>query len=214
MKNYRLYKIWSKVPPNYYQHGIKNNFFQYLWHSQKIKLAKRIISSLHFKNCLDIGCAGGYMISEIAKAYPQANYIGVDVYDKAMAYAKKKYPNIKFKVASAEKLPFKDSSFDLVLFYETIEHVENPEACLKEIKRILRSDGNLILTMDSGSLLFKIVWFIWENTKGRVWKKAHIHPFHHKELEKLIKKAGFTIGKKIFSFLGMEVTFKLKGKSS
>lgn len=213
MKNHRPYDIWSKVPPNYYQQGVKNNFFQYLWHTQKIKLAKRIIGSLRFKNCLDIGCAGGYMISEIAKTYPEANYMGVDVYDKAISYAKKTYLNIRFKVASAEKLPFKDKSFDLILFYETIEHVEDPRACLKEIKRVLSNNGSLVLTMDSGSLLFRIVWFIWENTTGRVWKKAHLHPFHHQELEELIKKAEFKIRKKIFSNLGMEVAFVLKRKS-
>lgn len=210
MKNHRLYNIWSKVPPNYYQQGVKNNLFQYLWHTQKIKLAKKIIQNFKFKNCLDIGCAGGYMISQIAKSYPWASYTGVDVYDQAISFAQKTYPNIDFVVASAEKLPFKDKGFDLVLFYETIEHVQNPLACLKEIKRVLSNNGTLVLTMDSGSLLFRIVWLIWENSKGRVWRKAHLHPFHHHQLEVVIKKAGFKITKKIFSFLGMEVTFILK----
>lgn len=209
MKKHKLYSIWNKVPTNYYQNGIKNNFFQWLWHTHKINFAKKIIKNLKFKNCLDIGCASGFMVSEISKTFP-GQYSGIDVYDKAVSAAKKNYPEIKFKVASADKLPFKDNSFDLILFYETIEHVENPLKCLEEIKRVLKKNGTLILTMDSGSLLFRIVWFCWENTKGNVWKKAHLHPFHHKELESLIKKAGFKIKKKIFAFLGMEVTFILK----
>lgn len=209
MKNNKLYSTWSKVPTNYYQNGVKNNFFQRLWHTHKINLAKKIISRIKFKYCLDVGCASGFMVSEIAKSYP-ALYFGVDVYDKAIAAAKIHYPNINFKVASAQKLPFKDNSFNLILFYETIEHVENPMDCLKEIKRVLKKDGSLILTMDSGSLLFRIVWFIWENTKGKVWQNAHLHPFTHQELEELIKKADFKIKQKIFSFLGMEVTFILK----
>ena len=64
--------------------------------------------------------------------------------------------------------------------------------------------------MDSGSLLFRIVWWFWENSKGQVWQGAHLHPFHHNELEELIKKAGFSVQDKIFSFLDMEVTFVLK----
>ena len=99
-----------------------------------------------------------------------------------------------------------------MICYETIEHVTKPLAALKEMGRVLSKNGKLILTMDSGSLLFRIVWYIWENTKGSVWKGAHLHPFNHNQLEGLIKKAGFKIQRKIFSHLGMEVTFELTKK--
>lgn len=210
MKNHRLYSIWDKVPVTYYQSGVKNNFFQWLWHNKKISLAKKIIKDLKFENCLDVGCASGYMISEIAKIYPGKQFLGIDVYDKAIAYASSAYPHIEFKVASAEKLPFKDESFDLILCYETIEHVENPQKALEEAKRVLKKDGTVILTMDSGNILFRVVWWFWEKTKGQVWQNAHLHPFHHHELEKLILNNGFAVKKKILSFLGMEVTFILK----
>lgn len=209
MKNYNLYKVWNQVPVAYYQKGVAHNLFQKLWHTQKISLAKKLLSQIKFANCLDVGCASGYMISEVSKTFPKAEYFGIDIYDKAIEYAKKIYPHIEFKVASASKLPFRDNSFDLILFYETIEHVQNPKECLSEIKRVLKRDGTLILTMDSGSWLFRLVWFIWENSKGNIWKGAHLHPFHHRELEQLIKDAGFKIKNKIFSFLGMEVTFVL-----
>lgn len=209
MENHHLYKVWNQVPVTYYQQGVKRNLFQWLWHTHKIKLAKHILSQLKFNNCLDVGCASGYMISQIASIFPNAKYFGIDIYDKAIGYAKKAYPNIEFKVASADRLPFKDNAFDVILFYETIEHVENPKGCLKEIRRVLKEDGTLILTMDSGSILFRIIWFIWENTKGKIWQGAHLHPFHHTQLEQLIQSSGFKIKDKIFSFLGMEITFVL-----
>lgn len=212
MRNHKLYNVWGKVPVTYYQNGIKSNLFQWLWHKSKIRLAKHILAQFRFNNCLDVGCASGYMISQIAHLFPNAKYFGIDIYDRAIEYAKKNYPHIKFKVASADKLPFKSNAFDIILFYETIEHVENPQACLKEIKRVLKNNGTLILTMDSGNLLFRIVWFIWENTKGKIWQGAHLHPFHHTELEQLIRNSGFKIKDKIFSFLGMEVTFILSKK--
>ncbi|MCL5018905.1 MAG: class I SAM-dependent methyltransferase [Patescibacteria group bacterium] len=212
MKNHKLYQIWNKVPVTYYQHGVKTNLLQRVWHTHKINAAKKIIKNLNFKTCLDVGCASGYMISELAKSFPNVKYYGVDVYDKAISFAKRNYPKIDFRIASAEKLPFKDNSFDLILFYETIEHVEHPLECLREIKRVLKKGGVLVLAMDSGSLLFRIIWFIWENTKGKVWQEAHLHPFHHQELEEIIKKAKFNILKKSFTFLGMEVTFVLSKK--
>lgn len=209
IKNHHLYNVWNQVPVNYYQQGVKKNLFQYLWHTHKIKLAKHILSQLEFNNCLDVGCASGYMVSQIANIFPKTKYFGIDIYDKAIDYAKKTYPQINFKVATADKLPFKENTFDIILFYETIEHVENPEKCLKEIRRVLRKDGTLILTMDSGSLLFRLVWIVWENSKGKIWQGAHLHPFHHTQLEQLIQSSGFKIRKKIFSFFGMKVTFIL-----
>lgn len=206
----KLEDIWNKVPVDYYQKGIKNNLFQKIWHSIKINSAKNSLRDYKFKNCLDIGCASGYMLSEIARVYPEANYVGVDVYDKAVAYAKQRYPHIEFIISSTERLPFKDRTFDLILCHETIEHVKNPTLVLKEIKRILKKDARCILVMDSGSVLFRLVWLIWENTTGKVWKGAHIHPFHHSELEKLIKKAGLKIERRLFTHLGMEVTFILQ----
>lgn len=204
-----LYEVWDQVPVDYYQNGVKESLLQNIWHSKKLSLAKRILEQNNFKKCLDVGCASGYMISEISKHFPQAKYTGVDCYDKAVLHGKKNYPHIKFLVASAEKLPFKNEEFDLVICYETIEHITKPLKALKEMKRVLKRGCSLILTMDSGNWLFRMVWFVWENTKGQVWKGAHLHPFHHEELEGLIKKAGFKINQKIFSHLGMEVTFIL-----
>ena len=143
---------------------------------------------------------------------PKSHICGIDAYKEAIYFGKKKYPQIKFKVADAHKLPFRANSFDLVVCYETIEHVSNPMKMLKEMQRVLKKDGIAVVAMDSGNLLFRIVWFIWENTKGKVWQKAHLHPFKHKALEKLIERYGFTILKKKFSHFGMEVTFLLKHK--
>lgn len=210
LSDHQLYKVWSQVPVDYYQTGFKKSLLQKLWHTSKIKLAQKILRKIDFKNCLDVGCASGFMVSEIAKLFPKASYTGIDIYDKAVEYASKTYPQIKFKLASADKLPFKDSTFDAILFYETIEHVEDPLKCLKEIRRVLKKNGTFILSMDSGNWLFRIVWFFWENTKGKIWRGAHLHPFHHSELERIIKKSKFKIKRRFFTFFGMEVTFVLK----
>ena len=204
-----LYRIWEKVPVNYYQKGIKSNIFQQIWHEQKIENAKKILSSLKFNNCLDVGCASGYMISEVAKNFPNKNFWGIDSFDKAIHYAKKHYRKINFKIAMAEKLPFKDESFDLVIFYETIEHLPKPAKALQEIRRVLRPSGTLLLAMDSGNIFFRIIWLIWEKTKGSVWDGAHLNPFHHDELESLIRKSEFKIENKQFTHLGLEVVFIL-----
>ncbi len=207
---HKLYPIWDQVPVDYYQRGINKNILQKIWHTRKYNLCKKTLKNIKFLNCLEVGCASGHLINEISKSFPKVKYTGVDIYDKAIKYAKLKYPGIEFKVADAQELPFKDNSFDLILNYETLEHVENPYKTLLELKRILRKKGTLVLAMDSGRLLFRIVWKIWENTRGDVWRGSHLNCFHYSELEALIKKAGLKINKRFFSHLGMEITFVLK----
>ncbi len=210
MNKQTLYKIWNQVPVNYYQSGVRKNIFQKLWHTNKINWAKKIMMGRRYTNCLDVGCASGFMISEISKLNAKAKYFGVDSYPKAIQYAQKKYPHINFRTSQADKLPFKDNFFDLIICYETIEHVVRPLKVLQEMKRVLKKDGTLILAMDSGNFLFRIIWFVWENTRGRVWQGAHLHPFHHTELESTIKKAGFKVQKKFFTHFNLEVVFLLR----
>ena len=54
--------------------------------------------------------------------------------------------------------------------------------------------GVFILAMDSGSWLFRVVWFIWENTTGKVWKGAHLHPFNHEQLGSRMGSEWFCVG--------------------
>ncbi len=207
--NPNLYKIWSQVPHNYYQRGIKRNLLQRIWHKNKIRVACNLIKDLSFKNCLDLGCASGYMTAEIAKKYPEIKFTGVDIYDRAIAYATKMYPAIRFIQADALSLPFRNNTFDLIISYETFEHIKDPNLFLKEAKRVLSKNGVFILAMDSGTLPFRLIWFIWEKSFGKVWQNAHLNPLHHTHLEKLLEKSGFKIKEKIFTHLGLEVVLVL-----
>ena len=205
--------ILNQVPPDYYEKGINTNILQRIWHTKKLSMFKSIISDIKCDNILDIGCAGGTFTNNISKILPKAEITGIDLYSSAIEYGKNKYPHINFILADAHNIPFKNKSFDLIICYETIEHLNNPPQALKEIRRVLKNDGHTIVAMDSGSLLFKIVWWFWEKTKGKVWQGAHIHTYNHKELENIIKKAGFKIKLKHFSHLGMEVSFLLKNEN-
>lgn len=209
MNKKNLEIIWNQVPPNYYEEGLRKNIFQFIWHTNKIRTFKKLTKTKQFKNILDVGCAAGTLTNKISQLFPKSQISAIDVYDKSINLGKKLYPHIKFIKADAHIIPFNDNSFDLVYCCETIEHVKDPRKVLKEIKRVLKKDGQAIVIMDSGSLIFRVVWWFWEKTKGRVWESAHLHPFHHTELETVIKKVGFKILKKHLSFFGMEVSFVL-----
>lgn len=202
----RLEQIWAQVPPDYYDVGIKSNPLQKLWHTTKLQ---QILSLLpkNSRKILDIGCSSAVLTAAIAKARPRAQVTGLDSYKRAIDFARQKHPHLQFVVADAHKLPFKKQSFDLILCTETLEHVTDPKSVLSQIKRVLKPRGHAIISMDSGSLLFRIIWYFWTKSRGRVWQNAHLHEFNAKILENLIKNAGFKIQKKKLSHFGMAVNF-------
>lgn len=207
----RLKVIWAQVPPDYYDEGFKKNPFQKFWHGQKIAQIIKILPKKSDK-VLDIGCSSAIVTFEIAKNMPKSKVTGLDSYKAAIDFAKAKYPHIKFVVGDAHKLPFGNKTFDLVICTETLEHLVDPKKALFEIKRVLKRGGQAIISMDSGSTLFRVAWYFWTKTKGKVWQGAHLHEFNAKILEDLIKSCDFKIKKKAVSHLGMAITFLITPK--
>ena len=98
------------------------------------------------KTVLDIACGEGYG-SKLLSAKASKVY-GVDIDPVAVQNATNKYkaPNLSFIQGSADKIPLADSSVDTVVSFETIEHHDKHEEMLKEIKRVLKPDGILIMS--------------------------------------------------------------------
>lgn len=209
-----LEEIWNQVPPDYYQNGVSKNLLQRIWHTMKLKTALELIdnSGTKPKNILDVGCASGWMLSKISEKYPKAQCTGIDVYKKAIEYGQKLYKNLRLISVDAHKLPFKDKFFDLVICTELLEHVENPQKVLSEIKRILVPNGIAIIEMDSGNFLFQMVWHLWTNVRNGVWRDSHIHTFNTKILESMIQDSGFVITQKKVFNVTMAVVFLLGKK--
>jgi O-antigen biosynthesis protein len=93
------------------------------------------------RDVLDVASGEGY-----GSAYLAQSVVGVDTSDEAVAHATDCYrlPNLQYVVADAAKLPFEDTSFDVVVSFETIEHLEDQTSFLKEVHRVLRPEGLFI----------------------------------------------------------------------
>ena len=209
----KLQKIWAQVPPDYYFHL---NVFQRLWHERKWRVFEEVLANLNSppQTILEVGCAGGHLSHLLSQLFPKSQVTGIDVYKSAITEAKTRYPKLNFKVADAHKLPFPKHTFDLVMCSETIEHLTRPKTALHEIHRVLKPAGHALIEMDSGSLLFRIIWWGWTSFgPGRVWKHAHLHPFSARELDQLIRTNGFATQRRRSSHLGMAVTFLVQPKT-
>jgi ubiquinone/menaquinone biosynthesis C-methylase UbiE len=205
-----LEEIWHQVPADYYQNGVASNRLQRLWHFGKLKATIGILGEFEPKKILDVGSASGWFLSMLKKRYPKASCVGVDVYKPAIQYAKKIYPESVFVEADAHKLPFKNASFDVVVCTEVLEHVVNPEAVMREIKRVLMPGGKAVIEMDSGNIFFQLVWYWWTNMRKGVWKDSHIHAFTAQKLEVILKNSGLLIKEKRFFNWSMAVVFLLE----
>ena len=203
----KINTILNQVPVDYYDQGIKNNPFQKYWHSKKWRNLKKFLKGQSGK-LLDIGCADGTTTYQIHKNFPSLKITGLDYYEKAVDFARKTKPSIKFIVGDAHKLPFKNKCFDTVTVIETLEHLENPKQALCEIYRVLKPKGCLILIQDTDSLLFRLVWWLWTKWKGSVWNHSHINCAQPGELFKILKSQGFKIRRFEYSNLRMEIFVK------
>src|SRR5271168_5208728 len=107
----------------------------------------RYAFATHFvagKRVLDIACGEGYGAAALQKA-GAARVIGVDVSESACRHACSKY-GLDARPGTAEKIPLPDSSVDVIVSFETIEHVPNPIGFLDECARILTPGGRLIIS--------------------------------------------------------------------
>lgn len=151
-------------------------------HKFNLKIAKPYIIN---KNVLDVGCWSGQF--EHLSVGVVNSIVGIDPGKEAIAYAKEKIPQAKFKVGNALNLKFADKSFEAVIFVEVIEHLPKgaEKKALKEIYRVLKPGGYLILSTPNNhplSIFMDPAYFL----------IGHRH-YSMKRVEKMLASSGFNV---------------------
>lgn len=120
------------------------------------------------KVVLDIACGEGYG-SNILSKYSK-NVIGVDISVQVIDHAKKKYVNnnLIFKVGDVTDIPLENNIVDVVVSFETLEHIKDHEGMFREIKRVLKPNGIIIISTPE--------------KKNYSDNSEYINEFHEKEL--------------------------------
>jgi 2-polyprenyl-3-methyl-5-hydroxy-6-metoxy-1,4-benzoquinol methylase len=110
-------------------------------HVYRYAFASRFVSG---KRVLDIACGEGYGTAALHKA-GAADVIGVDVSEPVCAHARNRY-GLDVRLGSAEQIPLHENSVDVVVSFETIEHVPDPGRFLDECVRVLAPGGMLVVS--------------------------------------------------------------------
>ena len=135
---------------------------------------------------LDVGTATGFFM-ELAKQRGW-EVQGVEISEYAVQKAREKGLNIT--TGTLENSDFKEGSFNLITFWDVVEHLSNPKLTLSLAYRILKKDGVIAInTPDSGSFIARLLSRGWH----LIVPPEHLFLFNQKNLSNLLKEIGFEI---------------------
>lgn len=112
-------------------------------HLHRYAIASDLVKN---KTVLDIASGEGY--GSWILASHALKVVGVDISGSVVKNAEKKYKasNLQFLTGSVTSIPFENESFDVVVSFETLEHIEDHHGMLSEIKRVLRPKGIVLIS--------------------------------------------------------------------
>jgi len=124
----------------------------------RLKLVSKLINPK--KSILHLGCGSGSLEEILVNSYGEnLNLISTDITDETLNKLKNKYQKVQFYKTKLDSLPFASNKFDQVVMLEVLEHIRPNKTfpILREIYRVLRNDGILILSIPINEGLEKML---------------------------------------------------------
>lgn len=155
------------------------------WHIGRRKIIASFVEDIcrrvtdHRPRILDVGCGTGanlLMLSEFGDAE------GVDVSEDALAFCRERGLD-QVKLGAAEALPYDDGTFDLVTALDVVEHLDDDLAGLREMRRVLRPGGSVLLFVPT----FMFLWGLQDDVSH------HRRRYRMPELQRVLEQAGFEV---------------------
>ncbi|MGH9420370.1 MAG: class I SAM-dependent methyltransferase [Thermoanaerobaculia bacterium] len=140
----------------------------------------RLIEQSPSSSLIDLGCGNGQLLDEIARRFPQMKLAGIDLSENQLQENRERHPSIAWMAADLQKPVEASDRFDVVVASEIIEHLDQPEALLRNAALLARPGGMLILTTQSGTI---------RETERRV---GHIRHFDAATLDAMLRATSWT----------------------
>ena len=152
---------------------------------------RRILSYIQEeKDILDLGCGEGITLEKILRQFPDRNVLGIDYAEENVSICKEHY--LPVRQGSAYALELDDHSWDCCLFLEVVEHLPEPQKALREIHRVLRR-GGLLLIIFPHDWLFKVARLSFFKFKEAFAPSGHVKQWTPGEMRQTLKQVGFEV---------------------
>ncbi len=146
------------------------------------------------KDILDLGCGEGITLGKILRQFPGRNVLGIDPSVEKVGICKdQQLPALQ---GSAYALDLEEQTLDCCLFLEVIEHLLEPQKALREIHRVLRK-GGLLLVIFPHDWLFKVARLTFLKFKEAFAPSGHVKHWTPSEMEKILEAVGFKVEERI-----------------
>lgn len=186
-------KAKARLRTKNYQKKVKKWLQDYLGEKPYLlaRFEKRLVEIEKRKKpgkILDIGCAAGFFLELVQKHGWEV--FGVDTSPEAIKYCLKTIDSSRILCGTLKEVGLQSQFFDVIVIFETLEHIPNLRSFLAEVKRVLKPDGLLALTVpNQGGLVSKLLGRRWFDYK----RLQHLHFFTPETLKMVLEKASFKV---------------------
>lgn len=174
-------------------------FFQHSREKRRQEVIARLAPREGVRTVLDAGAASGWLAETLARRgfRVSALDLGLDSIRRAKERLRTRGVRVDFLQGDIYRLPFAEGGLDAVTASEILEHLEDPPAALREVARVVRPGGTVVLCTPYRERI-ETTLCIHCNQKTPV--NAHLHSFSENDLTLLLNEAGFRV-ERIVRFL-------------
>jgi ubiquinone/menaquinone biosynthesis C-methylase UbiE len=146
---------------------------------------------------LDAACGVGFDVIEMAERQPSVRFVGADMSERFLSLARERaagLANVDFVQADARRLPMPDACFDAARIDWSLQHIEDPETAVRELRRVVCPGGRVVACEpDWGAFLLRGVDEALERTIAAKFASLFVNPRVGGMLPSLMGAAGLRV---------------------
>ena len=145
-------------------------------------------------NILEIGCACGATLLSIKNNYPNSQLYGIEINENSAKIAKC-FADVCDVNIEKSNLPYEEEFFDYIMFGDVLEHLNNPEKVLKNMKKYLKKDGYILASIPNVmhyTVVRDLINGNWTYQDAGILNRTHVRFFTKNEIEKMFNEAGYS----------------------
>lgn len=197
--------VYIKDYLNFYMPSIDQIKFKEKWgfdpfHSLSIKneiLDKLAIDKSKKVSILEIGCDCGSTLLKLKSIYKDCDLYGINNDENSIEIAKHIDGAIVRNVnVESDEVVFEEEQFDLIIALDVLEHLKDPWKLLEKLKKSLKKDGQIIVSIPNImhiSIINSLIQGVWDYQDSGIFDKTHLRFFTLKTIKESFESIGFDL---------------------